>query len=136
MLNNTLVTNEVKDESGTEVEYTRLGTVGRTTDFAKKNETYNLPERIQLAHKETGSGTKLRRSSKLEFLIWSTGADGTLVVTRARIVLDIPVGNLAVSTVPKSALARLGSLTFTLGTNTFLYDGTGNGAVCLLNGDH
>lgn len=135
MLNNILNTNEVKDAAGAEIEFSRISTVGRTSEFAKVAETPNLPFRIQIAHRETGSLTKLRRSSKLEIVETTIGADGTPAVTRTRIVQDSPVGNLSSDAVPKRGLAALGSLVFTTGASTFLYDGTGNGAKVLLNGD-
>lgn len=132
----TLITNEVKDSAGAEVEFSRISTLGRTFEFSKVNETPNLPVRLYGAHKETGSGSKLRRSSMLQVLITSIGVDGTPVQTKARVVLDTPVGNVSSATPAKDALAMVCSLVSTLATNTFLYDGTGNGAKVLLNGEN
>jgi hypothetical protein len=130
----TLVTNEVKDSSGAEVEFVRINTQGRTFEYAMKTEAPNLPHRIIGAHRETGSGTKLRRSSKLEVVKTTTGVDGTPAQGKARIVIELPQGNLSSNQLAKDLLAELGSLAFTLATNTFLYDGTGNGASILLSG--
>lgn len=132
----TLVTNEVKDSAAAEVELARISTLGRTFEYAKVAETPNLPVRIAGAHKETGSGSKLRRSSMIQVLITSAGVDGTPVQTKARVVLDTPVGNVSSATPAKDALAMVGSLCFTAATSTFLYDGTGNGAKVLLNGEN
>jgi hypothetical protein len=51
-------------------------------------------------------------------------------------VLDSPVGALTTNAEPTNIIANLLSFCASLGaTTTILYDGTGNGAATLLNGD-
>lgn len=136
MLSNTLNTNEVKNAAGTEVEFSRLSTVGRTTEFSQIAETPNLPHRLKVSHLETGSGTKLRRRSVVRIDKTVAGADTTPVKVTGYVVLDIPVGNLSATTEVKNVLAEVLSLCASLGASTtILYDCSGNGALCLVNGD-
>lgn len=46
MLSNTLVTNEVKNAAGTEVEFQRISTGTRSTEFAATSETPAAPNRL------------------------------------------------------------------------------------------
>jgi len=136
MLANTLVTNEVKNSTGAEVEFSRASTEGRTTVFKQSAETPNAPHRLKISHQESGAGTKLVRRSVVRVDKTVTGADSNPVVVTAYTVLVHPVGNLASQAEPKHVLAELMSFCASLGASTtILYDGTGNGAVCLLEGD-
>jgi hypothetical protein len=138
MLANTLNTNEIKDSAGTEVEFSRLVQSGRETVFAKVGETPSLPYRLTVKHQETGSGIRKRRRSVVRFdKTVMSGVDTTLPVTvSAYMVLDTPVGALTVNTDPTNVIANLLSLIATTGAaTTVLFDGTGNGAKALLNGD-
>lgn len=138
MLSNTLVTNEIKDSAGAEVEFTRLSQSGRETVFAKVGEAPNLPYRLTVKHQESGSGVKKRRRSLLRFdKTVMSGVDATLPVTiSAYAVLDSPVGAITSQADPTHILANLMSFMASLGASTtILYDGTGNGAKTLLNGD-
>jgi hypothetical protein len=130
----TLVTNQVKDSSGTEVEFVRMNSVGRTVEFQQSPETPNLEHRIKFQHQEFGNGTSRRRRSNCRVDKTAAGANTEPVTCTGSLTLDIPIGNLASLTLAKDVLAELTSLVATLATNTFLYDGTGNGAVLLLNG--
>jgi len=136
MLANTLNTNEVRDASATEVEFTRLSTKDRSTEYAQISETPSCPHRLSIRHQEIGVGLKKRRRSSVmvDLTSISTVDNVTPVKTLAYNVLDAPVGAITTMAVPTKALAELGSFTFTLGTSTFLYDGTGNGATALLSG--
>jgi hypothetical protein len=136
MLALTLNTNEVKNSSGTEVEYQSLGIEPRGHKFAKIGESPALPNRLSINHTEVGSGIKARRRSVVRVDVASTSTiDPTVVVTAsAYIVLDSPVGALTSNVVPTEALAALMSFVATQGGTTVLYDGSGNGAQCLLNG--
>lgn len=138
MLSTTLNTNEVKDRTGAEVEFFRLSTVDRKTIFAKIGETPSLPHRITINHGEVGSGMTLRRRSviRVDKTTVSDVDAKTPVTSSTYIVMDSPVGALTTMNEPANTLAELTSLVATLGTNTFLYDGTGNGAVALLNGSN
>jgi hypothetical protein len=137
MLSNTLNTNEVKNSAGTEVEFSRLSTNDRKTEFAQIAETPSLPYRLSISHQETGTGLKKRRRSLVRFDKTSiSGVDSTTpITTSAYVVLDHPVGASTTSAEAANVLANLMSFIASLGVSTtILYDGTGNGAVALLQG--
>jgi hypothetical protein len=137
MLANTLNTNEIKNSSGTEVEFQRLSTSDRSTVFAQITETPALPHRLTVNHQETGAAIKKRRRSVVRFdkTIISTVDLVTPVTISCYAVLDAPVGALAANTEMVNVTAELMSFMASLGTSTtILYDGTGNGAATLLNG--
>lgn len=137
MLSNTLVTNEVKGSAGTEVEFSRLESVGRKTIFAKVSESPNLPYRLTVSHVESGSGMKQRRRSVVRFdKTTISGVDDiTPITTSAYLVLDHPVGASEDNAEAANVLANILSFVGSLGASTtILYDGTGNGAVALLTG--
>jgi hypothetical protein len=137
MLSNTLVTNEIKNAAGTEVEFGRISQGERTTEFAAVGETPSAPHRLTVAHMETGTGTSLRRRSKVGF---SKAVTGQVDVTKPAVinfyvVADIPVGNLTAYAAAADVCAELMSFCASLGASTtILYDGTGNGAQTLING--
>lgn len=138
MLPNTLNTNEVKGSAGTEVEFTRISTVGRTTEYKAILETPGYPLRLKISHQETGTGSSRRRRSLIRFDKTGIGQIDVNKTTSmsAQLVLDIPLGNLSDYTQPKDVLAYLMSFVASLGASTtILYDCTGNGAVTLINGD-
>jgi len=137
MLTNTLNTNEIKDNAGTEVEFTRLSIGDRQTEFAKISETPALPNRLKISHQESGAGTAKRRRSVIRIDRTTAGEVDTTVNVKSSfyIVGDIPVGNLTATTAAKVALAQLMSFLASLGASTtILYDCTGNGAACLIDG--
>lgn len=137
MLSNTLNTNEVKNAAGTEVEFTRLSIGDRETVYAQVNENPALPNRLAIKHSESGSGVNKRRRSVVRFDKSSTSAVdlATTVVTSAYLVVDLPVGHLTTSAEPAAVLAYIMSFVASLGASTtILYDGTGNGAACLIGG--
>lgn len=132
-----LTTNEVKNASGTEVEFLRQSNVGRELIFAKSGEAPNLPQRIALRHAETGSGFRLRRRSQLRVEVFHTSdADNVTPVSSLFYVIgDIPVGAITTYTYPTLACAYLISLLASDGSNTTIkFDGTGYGAAALING--
>lgn len=138
MLNNTLVTNEVKNSAGTEIEFSRISTVGRSTLFAKANEVPSLPHRLTVSHQENGTGFKLRRRSLVRFdlTVISSVDNVTPVQISAYAVLDAPVGALASNAELKNVMANLNSFLSTTGAaTTVLLDGTGNGTLALVNGE-
>lgn len=137
MLSNTLVTNEIKNSGGTEVEFGRLSISDRATVFAQVGESPAAPHRLTISHLESGSGMKQRRRSLVRFdkTVTSSVDSVTPVTVSAYAVLDIPVGALTALTEPTNVLAELMSFLASLGASTtILYDGTGNGAASLLNG--
>lgn len=135
MLPTNLTTNEVKNASGTEVEFLRSATVDRSVTFAQSGETPQAPHRIKVSHLETGAGANLRRRSVARIDKTVTGSSLAPRVVSAYVVLDIPVGDLSAYTEPTAVMAELMSFCASLGASTtILYDGTGNGAAALING--
>lgn len=135
MLNNTLNTNEVKDSAGVEVEFTRLSTDARTTEFAQISETPVAPHRLKISHQETGLLANARRRSVVRFDKTVTGSSGKPVKCSAYAVVDLPVGDLATYDEPKKVVAELMSFLATTGAaTTVLFDCTGNGANALISG--
>lgn len=135
MLANTLNTNEVKNAAGVEVEFTRLSTTARSTEFAQIGEVPNAPHRLKVSHTEVGKGVDLRRRSLIRIDKTVSGASGTPRVVSTYHVLDFPVGDLAVDTEAKNVVAELMSFTATTGAaTTVLFDCTGNGAAVLVGG--
>lgn len=137
MLSNTLNTNEVKNSAGTEVEFHRLSTNQRSTEFAQITESPATPHRLSIAHQEVGANSKRRRRSvvRIDKTVVSTVDSVTPVVVSAYVVLDTPVGALTAMTEPTNVLAEIMSFCASTGaTSTILFDGTGNGAKALLEG--
>lgn len=137
MLSNTLNTNEVKNSTGAEVEFSRQSTSDRKTVFSQVGESPSLPHRLSISHQETGAGLKLRRRSvvRIDKTVISPVDDVTPVTVSAYIVLDLPLGALETFAEPTHVIAELLSFCASLGaTTTILYDGTGNGAAALING--
>lgn len=135
MLSNTLTTNEIKDASAAEVEFQRLDTDGRTTEYAKVGEAPNLPHRLRVNHQEVGTGQDQRRRSRVGFVKNIAGVSGTTRQIKFDIVGDIPVGDIANTTEAKNVLAELLSFCATTGAGTtVLFDCTGTGADVLING--
>lgn len=139
MLANTLNTNEIKNSAGTEQEFSRLSNgPGRETVYRLITELPYTPHRLSVKHQETGSGINLRRRSVVRFdkTVISAVDATTPVTVSAYAVLDTPIGALTTNAEPTNVVANLMSFLASLGANTtILYDGTGNGAVTLLNGD-
>lgn len=137
MLSNSLNTNEIKNSSGTEVEFSRLSTSDRKTEFAQVAETPSLPHRLNIAHQETGDGIKKRRRSLCRFdkTVMSTVDSALPVTISAYAVLDAPVGALTANTEMVNVIAELMSFLASTGADTTIkFDGTGNGASALLSG--
>jgi hypothetical protein len=136
MLAANLLTNEVKNASGAEVEMNRLETPGRAAIFAQVGESPALQHRLKVSHQETGTGIAKRRKSmtRVDKTSISTVDSVTPVTTSAVFYIDAPVGALLTNAEMKAVIAELTSFLATLGTNTFLYDGTGTGAAALLDG--
>jgi len=135
MLSNTLNTNEVKDAASAEVEFSRIATNGRSTEFAKVSETPNSPYRLKVSHQESGQGALLRRRSVLRIDKVVAGVSLVPRTVSAYLVLDAPIGDLSASTEIKNVLANLLSFAGTTGAGTtVLLDCTGNGASVLVDG--
>lgn len=137
MLSNTLNTNEVKGSAGTEIEFEHRSSLGRTREFQKISESPSAPYRLQISHQETGKGLKLRRRSVVRFnkTVVSDVDSVTPVTVSAYAVADNPQGALTTTAELANVLANLMSFLATTGSGTtVLFDCTGNGAKCLLDG--
>jgi hypothetical protein len=137
MLANTLNTNEIKNAAGTEVEFSRISSDARSTEYAQITEVPSLPHRLRVSHQESGAGLKLRRRSVVRFdKTVMSGVDATLPITvSAYLVLDAPIGAMSAITEATNVIAEVMSFCASLGASTtILYDGTGNGAATLLSG--
>lgn len=136
-LADTLVTNEIKDASGTEIEFSKLDSEGREKIFAKVGESYSLRHRFSISHEETGVGMKRVRRSKAGVIYDSISeVDGETVVTaQAYSVLVLPVAHYTTQTSAKMVMANLNSALASDGTSTTVkYDGTGTFTNAMLNG--
>jgi hypothetical protein len=136
-LPNTLNTNEIKNAAGTEVEFQRLSTIGRTTEFAVIGESPSSPTRLKIAHQEIGVGHTKRRRSVVSFeLSGPGGLNSDLTMThKVQVTADVPIGNISGTGTLQAALAYLMSFLATTGVGTtVLFDGTGNGAKALIEG--
>jgi hypothetical protein len=137
MLSNTLNTNEIKNSAGTEVEFQRLSSSDRSTEYAQITESPSKPHRLSIKHAESGAGINKRRRSVVRFdKTVASDVDTTkLVVVSFYVVMDAPVGALTTSAEMANVNAELMSFMASLGASTtILYDGTGNGSVALLAG--
>lgn len=137
MLSNSLNTNEIKNSAGTEVEFSRQSTSGRSTIFAQVGEPPYEPHRLTISHQETGVGMKGRRRSvvRIDKTVISGVDSSTPITVSAYVVLDFPVGASTSVTEAANVLAELMSFLSTTGAGTtVLFDGSGNGASALLNG--
>lgn len=138
-LSNTLVTNEVKDSAGAEVEFSLLTQgPGSVKEYAMIGESPNLPIRLTLKHQYSGQGINRRRRSLARFDVTSmSDVDSTLPVTgSAYTVSDFPVGAKTLTTDFADVLAYLMSFIASDGSGTtILYAGTGSGAKVLINGE-
>lgn len=135
-LSNTLVTNEIKNAAGTEIEFQRLTFGDGRAEFAKLAESPGFPHRMSISHQESGSGVTQRRRSVIRFDYTATGAiDSTQKVKDScYVVLDRNIGNVTTDDNAKLVLANLMSFLASLGANTtILYDCTGTGASNLIS---
>jgi hypothetical protein len=134
MLSNTLVTNEVKDAAGSEIEFERVSMNGQSTTYRKASETIGLPHRLTISHSRSGSGKSATRRSVVRFDITSENTAGDKVVDSAYLVLSVPEGVADDQNNGKKALANLLSFCATTGAGTtVLFDCSGLGAQALLN---
>lgn len=132
-----LTNNEVKNASGTEIEFSHYRQDGRTKVYAKTGEAPNLPHRITVSHTESGKGTALTRRSlvRVDYTVLG-GPDGATPVTVSSYnVTVVPQGMLADNAAATMAVANLNSFMASLGASTtILYDGTGYGSAAAIAG--
>lgn len=137
MLPNLLNTNEIKGSNGVEIEFTRLSSANLSTLFGCPTVAPSTPNVLSIKHTETGSGLSRVRRSVVRFDLDHFGSVDTTKMCRSSFytVGVLPIGNLGDLVAPKVCLAELMSFLATTGVaTTVLFDGTGNGAQCLLNG--
>lgn len=137
MLPDSLNTNEIKNASGVEMEFSLLNRHNQGAEFRYVSEAPALHHRLNIAHAESGSGFNRIRRSKVRFdLSVFSDLDLTKVVTcSAYANIVIPIGALASYDNAKLVLANLNSFLSTTGVGTtVLFDGTGHGSATLLNG--
>lgn len=135
MLSNTLVTNEVKDSAGSEVEFEQKQSEGMTREFAKVGEAPNSPHRLVIKHQETGTGTEKVRRSMFRFDKTVSGASGTPRIISFYSVAVVPEGDLATDAEVKNVVAEGMSFLSSTGADTTIkYDCSGNGAKTLVSG--
>jgi len=139
MLPTNLNTNEVKESSGAEQEFSRFSQLGQTLIFKKVGEMPNAPHRLTISHKEIGDGASKRRRSLVRFdLTVDAGLDTATIepkICSAYAVVDIPVGVLVDYSDVTNLVANLISFLATTGAGTtVLFDGSGHGASALING--
>jgi len=130
-----LTTNEVKNSSGTEVEFLRMSVVDRKLIFAKSGEVPDAPHRITVSHSESGVGVAARRRSLLRVDQTVSGASAAPRVISAYVVVDIPVGDITTYNDVKNVIANLISLLASTGADTTIkFDCSGYGATALSDG--
>lgn len=130
-----LLTNEVKDRTGAEVEFEHRSLEGRTHIYARKGMNPSLPAFLKVAHQETGKGAGLTQRSQVRVDLTVTGKSGKAVQVSAYKVLVIPLGEIEDLTAVQDASAMLDSFCATTGAaTTVLFDGSGNGDSALING--
>lgn len=137
-LSDTLVTNEVKDSAGAEIQFSKLDSEGRTKIFAKDGEAPNLQHRLSVKHEEIGAGPKrVRRSmARVDYDFVSQTDSETVATASCHAVLTAPVGHMSDTTAAKMVVANLVSFLASTGASTtILYDCTGTGAKALINGE-
>lgn len=130
-----LLTNEVKDRSGVEVEFEHLTLEGRTHIFKKKGAAPNLPTTLKIAHQVSGAGVEAVRRSQVRVDVACTGVSGKPRMASVYKVFVIPEGDISDLNTVKDASAMLDSFCATTGAGTtVLFDGSGNGDSAGING--
>lgn len=138
MLSSTLNTNEIKDSTGAEVEFTHKSQVDSGRTFSKIGENPSQPYRLSIAHQEIGSGLKKRRRSvvRIDKSSISTVDSVTPITNSCYVVMDAAIGAISTTAELAHILANIMSFIATTGAGTtVLFDGSGNGAKCLINGE-
>jgi hypothetical protein len=134
MLPTTLLTNEVKDRAGVEVEFEHYSLEGRTHIYARKGGNPSLPCILKVAHQEAGSGLGATQRSQCRVDMDVVGKSGKTVRCSAYKVVVIPKGELDDLDDVKDVSAMLDSFCSTTGAGTtVLFDGSGNGDSALIN---
>lgn len=135
MLPTSLLTNEVKDRAGVEVEFEHWSLEGRTHIYTRKGGNPSLLNQLKIAHSETGKGFGLVRRSLNRVDLTVVGKSGKPVVISMYKNAVVPLGELDDLNAVTDCLAMLNSFCCTTGAATaVLFDGSGNGDSTLING--
>lgn len=135
MLPANLTTNEVKNSSGTEVEFLRIRANERQVTFSKSGAAPNLDNTVGISHTVLGTGVDERRRTAILGYMEVTGASGEKRVIRVNHTYDIPIGDIASYADVYTLDAQVGSFVYLDGTGTtFLFAGTGTGASAAILG--
>lgn len=135
MLPTSLLTNEVKDRSGTEIEFEYRSKEGRTMLYRKKNDNPANGTFLKVSHLENGSGFGRVRRSRVGVDVGFTGKSGKPCVAQCYKIFVVPEGELEDYNVISDASAMLDSFCATTGAaTTVLFDGSGNGDSAGING--
>jgi hypothetical protein len=136
MLPVTLNTNEIKDASGTEVEFGRIKAFGASVEYQPTADNPLENHRLKVSHLEVGTGSDKRRRSMVRFdRNIPASSPINYAPCSAYVVVDVPTGAILDYTGVIDLLANLQSFLSTTGAGTtVLFNGTGNGAVALTHG--
>lgn len=135
MLSNNLNTNEVKNAAAVEVEFQHLRyPTSDSREFALIGEAYDMPHRLRVSHRLSGTGLKQKRNSAVSFLKTVAGSDGSPVTVKCNVTVEIPVGNLGSNDEVENICAEAGSFCFTAGDTTFVHACTTPGVKALIDG--
>jgi len=134
-LASTLNNNEIKNASGTEVEFSRIAQLDRSVTYSSLTETPAAPHRLKVSHQESGSGLGARRRSLVRIDKTVNASETEPYIVSAYVVVDIPIGIMSDYVPAKDVLAELMSFCATTGAGTtVLFDCSGNGAAALIQG--
>jgi hypothetical protein len=136
MLSNSLVTNEIKNAAGAEIEFARRSQGTNETEFYALTEGAVTEHTLRIKHAITGVGIKKVQSSAFRFdkTVISTVDLITPVIHSCYVVLKAPIGAMLTTAESANVIAESMSFLASLGASTtILYDCTGNGATSLLN---
>lgn len=132
-----LVTNEVKNAAGVEIEFNRTRNSDTGVGFSVKVPNPQLPHKVDFDHQIVGEGTSQRRRSRqrVEYTVPGCTDATKKAVCVCNITLDVPIGNIENFDAAKMALANSIALLASTGADTVVkFDCTGVGADCLING--
>lgn len=137
MLSSTLNTNEIKNASAVEVEFTHRDQTGREREYQQVAEVPARPHRLKIGHQENGDGLKRRRRSRIRFdkTVISDVDNVTPVTVSFVLYLDAPVGALVSTIEMQNVVAEGLSFVGTTDGSTLLHNCNGNGAKCLIYGE-
>lgn len=130
-----LITNEVKDRTGAEVEFLHFSNEARTHIYQLKGTNPSLPGYLTIKHEEVGTGADRVRRSLVRVDLQELGVSGKARKASSYKVDVIPVGDVNDLDLAKDASAMLNSFCATTGAaTTVLFDGSGNGDYAAING--